>query len=65
MKRKQLSMIKVTLVSYRDAWKKYKKGKDYAHSVQVLKAMGSKQPYCDNIIEGIFAAGFNSVDSNL
>lgn len=52
-----------TKSAYEKAWNKYKETKDYKNNIEAMGAKGILLPYCDNILQSTFSAGFHSSPS--
>jgi hypothetical protein len=52
----------IVITNYRKAWIDYKKTSEYNQASTILKIAGIKQPYRDNILQSVFAAGWNATN---
>jgi hypothetical protein len=56
----KFDQVRIVCANFPRAWKKYKLTNEYIKDRDVLTLVYKiKQPYADNIIQAIFAAGFN------
>lgn len=52
------------ITTYEKAWADYKKTKGYKTTSAILRKLGIKNPYLDNILREPFDAGWNTQSNN-
>jgi hypothetical protein len=51
--------------NYRKAWLDFRATNDYKRAVDLLNSKGMKQPYIDNWLMSVFAAGWNATGTKI